>query len=271
MFLILFKLFSALPLVTLKPLASILGEIMMLFNLAPYKITRKNLNHCFPDDKNLAQLSIQMTAESYLEYPYVWGRPSNYLKLVEHDNEYDDLKNSGKPSLIFTLHMGCVEVMLFHTSEHLDNLNIIYTPTKNENNDQLIKSIRESMGAKLHKANNKGMRELFKNFINRENVIVASDLVPHQKGVYSNFFNKPCFSIDLVEKLSKKDTHDLYFVYFTQGVEKKYKFNLEKIDKHITTHEMNKYFEKAIQKAPELYGWEYKKFRKLEGSLKNIY
>ena len=35
--------------------------------------------------------------------------------------------------------------------------------------------------------------------------------------------------------------------------------------------EMNKCFERAINKSPELYGWEYKKFRKLRGSIKNIY
>ena len=39
----------------------------------------------------------------------------------------------------------------------------------------------------------------------------------------------------------------------------------------MSVDQMNKYFEKAIIQSPELYGWEYKKFRKLSGSIKNIY
>ena len=35
--------------------------------------------------------------------------------------------------------------------------------------------------------------------------------------------------------------------------------------------EMNKHFERAIRINPEMYGWEYKKFRKLPGSKTNIY
>ena len=39
----------------------------------------------------------------------------------------------------------------------------------------------------------------------------------------------------------------------------------------ITTAEMNGFFEEAILTAPELYGWEYKKFRKLRPNKSNIY
>jgi lauroyl/myristoyl acyltransferase len=34
---------------------------------------------------------------------------------------------------------------------------------------------------------------------------------------------------------------------------------------------MNGFFEEAIRSAPELYGWEYKKFRKLKPNNSNIY
>ena len=39
----------------------------------------------------------------------------------------------------------------------------------------------------------------------------------------------------------------------------------------MTTDAMNEYFEKAIKESPELYGWEYKKFRKLDKEKSNIY
>merc|ERR1711965_574276 len=91
------------------------------------------------------------------------------------------------------------------------------------------------------------------------------------KGHMKVFFNKECFCIDLIEKLSQKKSHDLYFVYLTKGKTKKYQFKLKKLDSPITTKEMNGFFEEAIRSAPELYGWEYKKFRKLKPNNSNIY
>ena len=58
---------------------------------------------------------------------------------------------------------------------------------------------------------------------------IASDLVPHKQGVYEKFFNKECFCIDLVEKLSNKGTHDLHFIYLTKGKKNKYKLVCKKI------------------------------------------
>ncbi|MBL6819986.1 MAG: hypothetical protein ISQ61_01920 [SAR86 cluster bacterium] len=271
MFLILFKLFSIFPLFLLKAIASLFAQFLIIFSLSPYRITKKNINYCGFKNKKLARNSINMTAETFLEYPYIWGNPRNYHKLLEHNEELHQISQSDKPSLIFTLHMGCVDVMLFHSSYNLPNLNIIYTPAKNKNFEDTVRKIRQSMAAKLHTANVSGMKELYKNYLNGENVIVACDLVPHHKGTYSKLFNKPCFSIDLIEKLSKKDTHNLHFVYLTHGNNKKYKFNLETINRPISTDEMNNFFEKAITEAPDLYGWEYKKFRKLQGEVKNIY
>ena len=71
--------------------------------------------------------------------------------------------------------------------------------------------------------------------------------------------------------MSKKRTHDLYFIYLTKGKQRKYKVVCKQITKQITTAEMNGFFEEAILTAPELYGWEYKKFRKLRPNKSNIY
>ncbi len=73
-------------------------------------------------------------------------------------------------------------------------------------------------------ATTKGVKELYKSFLANENLLIASDLVPHDKGIYEKFFNKECYCIDLIEKLSNKQTHDLYFVYLTKG--KKININL---------------------------------------------
>ena len=48
-------------------------------------------------------------------------------------------------------------------------------------------------------------------------------------------------------------------------------FISKKIESPITTKQMNQHFEEAINSAPEIYGWEYKKFRKLKPNNFNIY
>ena len=50
-----------------------------------------------------------------------------------------------------------------------------------------------------------------------------------------------------------------------------HEFISKKIESPITTKQMNQHFEEAINSAPEIYGWEYKKFRKLKPNNFNIY
>jgi len=271
MFPILFKLISSLPWFLLVGISRLFACTSILFNSSQYKVTKNNIDHCLEGDKKIAKKSFLRTMELLFEYPYVWGRPNNYKNLVEKDSMEYSFANENKPILLFSMHMGCVDTMLFLMSEKIKGLNIVYTPAKNQGLEKLTKKIRESKGANMISADSVGIKDLYKRFFSGENIIMASDLVPHKKGTYSHWFGKECLCVDLVEKLSARDTHALYFVYFTAGEDKKYRFNCEKINSPMSVDEMNKCFERAIKKSPELYGWEYKKFRKLSGSIKNIY
>jgi len=271
MFPILFKLISSMPWFLLVAISRLFATISMLFNSSQYRVTKNNIEHCLSEKSEITNKSFLRTMELLFEYPYVWGRPDNYKNLVDADSLKYTFENENKPILLFSLHMGCVDTMLFLMSEKIQGLNIIYTPAKNPDLENLTKKIRESKGANMVPADSVGIKDLYKRFFSGENIIMASDLVPHKKGTYSNWFGKECLCVDLVEKLSQRNTHALYFVYFTAGKSRKYKFNCEKIESPMTVDEMNKHFERAINKSPELYGWEYKKFRKLSGDIKNIY
>ena len=168
--------------------------------------------------------------------------------------------------------MGCVDVMLFLISEKNKGINILYTPAKNKNIEKAIKESRSKNGANLIPANMSGIKLLLSKFNQKEDFAIAPDLVPHtNKETYSYFFNQECLTVDIVERLSYRESHNLYFIYFTKGENKKYKLNCKKISKKINMLEMNQLFEHAIKESISLYGWEYKKFRKLRGEQKNIY
>ena len=268
---ILFGLISHTPLVILRAISFVLTKLLIMFGSKQYEITKSNIKHCFGNKNELIHKSFSETIEMSLMFPFIWGKKNNYKELL--DPNYIDKKNldDGKPKLFFTLHMGCVDMLVFILSELLSQINILYTPVKNVRLEKKLKSIRERGGAQMLPATTKGVKDLYKSFLANESLLIASDLVPHDKGVYENFFNKECYCIDLIEKLSHKKSHDLYFVYLTKGKKNKYEFISKKIDEPITTKQMNEHFEEAINSAPEIYGWEYKKFRKLRPDNFNIY
>ena len=69
-----------------------------------------------------------------------------------------------------------------------------------------------------------GIKLLLSKFNQKEDFVIAPDLVPHtNKETYSYFFNQECLTVDIVERLSYRESHNLYFVYFTKGENKKYK------------------------------------------------
>lgn len=271
MFSILFVLISRTPLLLLKATSYIFYIIAFLFKTSQLNVTEKNIKHCFSYDKKLIRKSLRETVELSLLFPFVWGRSDNYKKLIDSDYLEEKSLENGRPKLFFTLHMGCVDILIFVLSELLSQIDVLYTPVKNKTLETNLLKVRQRQGAKMFPATTNGFKYLLKNFFNKNNILIASDLVPHKRGVYEQFFNKECLCIDLIEKLSKKGTHDLHFIYLTKGKQKKYKLVCKKIKNNINTKEMNKLFEEAILTAPELYYWEYKKFKKPRSGETNIY
>ena len=74
----------------------------MLFKSSQYKVTKKNIEHCLRGDKQIIKKSFLRTTELLFEYPYVWGRPENYKKLVEEDSLQYSFKHEKKPILLFS-------------------------------------------------------------------------------------------------------------------------------------------------------------------------
>ena len=81
---ILFKSISIIPWPILRFLSWVLGHLAILLNVSAYKVTKKNLIYCGFNDEKLIKQSFLYTMELLFEYPYIWGNPNNYKKLVEH-------------------------------------------------------------------------------------------------------------------------------------------------------------------------------------------
>ena len=174
------------PLFLVNGISLAISTILFRLNSSQKRVTEKNLNHCGFSSIQLSKPSINKTAESMMYYPYVWGNPKNYSKLIEKYNSDQDFFSKSESKLIFTLHMGCVDVMLNLLSDEIKGLDIIYTPAKNNELNKVIRTSRSFFEANMIPANEKGMIQIYKNFLNKKSLAMASDLVPHNfNGKYS--------------------------------------------------------------------------------------
>ena len=105
MFLILFKLISILPIPVLNLFSKLISFLFNTLNVEQKRSTIKNLQHTNMLSVVSIKDCIQLTSETFLEYPYLWGHPDNYNKLLEVP-EKKLFTDSSNPKLIFTLHMG---------------------------------------------------------------------------------------------------------------------------------------------------------------------
>ena len=155
------------PLFLVNGISLAISTILFRFNSSQKRVTEKNLKHCGFSSNQLLRSSISKTSESMMYYPYVWGNPKNYSKLIEIYNFDQEIFSKNESKLIFTLHMGCVDIMLNLLSDEIKGLDIIYTPAKNNELDKVIRKSRTFFEANMIPANEKGMIQLYKNFLNK--------------------------------------------------------------------------------------------------------
>ena len=103
MFSILFVLISHTPLLFLKAISFIFYVFATTLKVSHLKITEKNINHCFGEDKELMRKSFRETIELSLIFPYVWGKKDNYKKLIDPDYKENILLENDRPKIFFTL------------------------------------------------------------------------------------------------------------------------------------------------------------------------
>ena len=83
MFSILFVLISRTPLFFLKAISFFIYIFARTLKVSHLNITKKNIDHCFGDNKELVNKSFRETMELSLIFPFIWGKKDNYKKLIE--------------------------------------------------------------------------------------------------------------------------------------------------------------------------------------------
>ena len=265
-----------------------IGKVLaLLLNTLPNKhkrISKANLELVFPHKTSLQINSILRDSlfhsiMNMLEAGLVWGKQDYKNKPgfinVKNFSEIETALSSNNGVLLFTPHIGNIEIIINFLGQHTD-CTIPYTQPKHKGLDKIITNSRNKSGVKMVDINVSGIKEMLSALKNKKLVAIASDQVPKKgAGIISKFFNREIYSMSLLPKLQQRTgcvAHLMYCERKENGKGFVIHFD-SKIDLSSNIQEgvdkMNNEFEKCIMKLPGQYSWEYKKFKRTE--LDSIY
>ena len=278
------KSLEAIPYKGLFYIGKVLGLLLYILPNKHKRISKANLELVFPQKTSLQINSILRDSlfhsiMNILEAGLVWGK-QDYKKKpgfinVKNFSEIETALSSDKGVLLFTPHIGNIEIIINFLGQHTD-CTIPYTQPKHKGLDKIITNSRNKSGVKMVDINVSGIKEMLAALKNKKLAAVASDQVPKKgAGIISKFFNNEIYSMTLLPKLQQR-TGCVAHLMYCERKEKGKGFVIHfdsKIDLSSNIQEgvdkMNNEFEKCIMKLPGQYSWEYKKFKRTE--LDSIY
>ena len=251
--------------------------------LSPFKVTRKNLSIVFPDTTSLeldmlAKESFKETIKSLYETLYTWSRSSQniILKVKKINNRFlFNGSNHEDGLIIFAPHNRSIDFMLRWISTQRPHTSL-YKKIKFSLIDQFVKKFREEENCKMVETGIGGVKSILNALEKNQMTCMASDQVPADGlGTYSKFFGHECYSFALAPKLARKTKKEILLTYLSYKRDIGHIINFKRPSVEIYEKNgvdvMNKEMEDEIRKSPSEYSWEYKKFRKLSGDIRDIY
>ena len=251
--------------------------------LSPFKVTRKNLSIVFPDTTSLeldmlAKESFKETIKSLYETLYTWSRSSQNIifKVKKINNRFlFNGSNHEDGLIIFAPHNRSIDFMLRWISTQRSHTSL-YKKIKFSLIDQFVKKFREEENCKMVETGIGGVKSILNALEKNQMTCMASDQVPADGlGTYSKFFGHECYSFALAPKLARKTKKEILLTYLSYKRDIGHIINFKRPSVEIYEKNgvdvMNKEMEDEIRKSPSEYSWEYKKFRKLSGDIRDIY
>ena len=284
LYILILKSLEAIPYKGLFYIGKVLGLLLYILPNKHKRVSKANLELVFPQKTSLQINSILRDSlfhsiMNILEAGLVWGK-QDYKKKpgfinVKNFSEIETALSSDRGILLFTPHIGNIEIIINFLGQHTD-CTIPYTQPKHKGLDKIFTNSRNKSGVKMVDINVSGIKEMLAALKNKKLAAVASDQVPKKgAGIISKFFNNEIYSMTLLPKLQQRTgcvAHLMYcerkekgkgfVIHFDSKIELSSNIQ-EGVDK------MNNEFEKCIRKLPEQYSWEYKKFKRTE--LDSIY
>lgn len=286
----LFKLLARFPLKTTHALGKIIGKLFYLLPNRNLRISRITIDLCFPEltrkqRKQLVKTSLLEAGKTLTEAAPMWlwdkTKVLGTVKKVYGEEHLTQALEQNNGVILALPHLGNWELIGLYCSSRYPTTSMYQKP-KLEKMDEVIKSGRERLGAKLVPADNSGVRAMLNALKQNGILCVLPDQEPNTgTGVYAPFFNIAAYSSVLVPRLAQKTGAKIiiayairladssgYDIYFVPLVNDKRIYENEIAD---AVAYLNRELEKNIRQYPEQYQWSYKRFRHREEGLPSFY
>jgi len=282
------KLLSGLPLSGSQLLGRCVGRVLWWLQADPARITLTNLTLCYPDMPTrqryqLAKNSLMHTGMVAAEIGAVWewpaGKVLGLIKDIEGEELIKQAEAEGKGLILLAPHLGNWEVAgLFFAARY--KMTTLYQPPKIVELDAYMREMRERNGSELVPANTRGVMRLF--HILREQGVIG--ILPDQDpelsgGAFSPFFGVPANTIKLVSRLIGK-TGARVLCVCAERLPRANGFRLVvhaadpaiyEEDLQTSVAALNQTVEKMVNRFPQQYQWEYKRFKRRPKGHRSLY
>jgi KDO2-lipid IV(A) lauroyltransferase len=273
MLVLLFRLFSVLPLRALHALGAALGWLVYLASPSYRRRMRENLARAGQADK-LAR-AIAESGKSIAELPFVWcASPDRVARhtVIENWELVQAALDAGRGIIFLTPHLGCFELTAQAVSRR-QALTVMYRPPKQAALKPLVEGARARSTLHLAPANLSGVRILAKALRKGEPIGVLPDQVPQDgEGVWADFFGRSAYTMTLPAKLRQMSGADLLLVY-AQRLERGRGWRVrflpfaDDLAAQLTgtpeqqARAINAAMERVIAECPEQYFWSYNRYK----------
>ncbi len=252
-----------------------LGRINYHFNTRSARVSRTNIELCYPaveeaDREALVASSLIHTGQTLFETPAMWlgsrGRMEKWISQVRDEAVFTAARSSGRGVLVLLPHFGNWEMFNVYVANH-GSTTALYHPPRQAALRPVMEEIRHHFGNRLVATNVKGIARLYRCLNRGETVTVLPDQVP-AAGVFSPFFGVPALTDRLVPRLLQR-TGAIVVAVINRRLEDG-RFSLEFIepnediyseDMETAAAGLNATVALCVERAPEQYQWEYKRFR----------
>lgn len=253
------------------------------------QVTRANLALCFPqlsaaEQAALCRRSLQNMVFLFFEFAQLahWPRAQLLEQITEVQGKtlLDDLFAQQQGALVLVPHFGNWELFCAFLGHHY-RFAALYDPPKISSLEPVILKARERFQGELYAIDAGGMRKLLKALQQGVLVTLLPDQVPHrEQGVYAPFFGHPALTMTLAHRLAQKSQHRVVMASIERvadGQGLHYRLVIESLledtrslDAEEFATVMNRSIARLVERAPEQYQWEYKRFKRPPEGGKNI-
>lgn len=274
---VLLRAFSLLPLRVLHVLARCLAVLMRWFNSREYRVTRRNIELCFPGLEPAAREwqareAMAQMAMGLMELPKIWGLPArralDQIRSVQGAEFLDAAIRQDRGVIVAAPHLGQWELLNLYLCTR-GPMALLYRQPQHARWEPLLLGARGGLGARQVRADPQGVRELYRCL--RQKMLLG--ILPDQRpkggeGEFAPFFGLPCKSMTLLSRLAHKTGAPVVFG-FAERLPKGRGFGLhflpapagiDSADNIEAVTALHHGLEACVAIAPLQYQWSYKRF-----------